>query len=101
MNSPSPITSSVTPCLMSLCERPSTIRESLAQLSMLMKPGATASPGHRSPCFPAWPSQVANLCEGVALDPNIRHTRRIATAVVERAVADDDIIRRALSAGGE
>ena len=44
MDSPSPNTSSVTPCLMSLCDRPSTSRDSVAQLSMLMKPGVTAMP---------------------------------------------------------
>jgi hypothetical protein len=41
---PSPITSSVTPWRMSLWPRPSAISDSVAQLSMLMKPGATASP---------------------------------------------------------
>ena len=44
MEEPSPKTSSVTPCRMSPCERPSSMRDSVAQLSMLMKPGATASP---------------------------------------------------------
>ena len=42
--SPSPITSSVTPWRISLWERPSSIRLSLAQLSMLIKPGDTAIP---------------------------------------------------------
>ena len=37
---PSPMTSSVTPCLISLMERPSSISDSVAQLSMLMKPGS-------------------------------------------------------------
>ncbi len=44
IDTPSPKTSSVTPWRMSLCERPSASSESVAQLSMLMKPGATASP---------------------------------------------------------
>ncbi len=41
---PSPMTSSVTPWRISLWERPSWISDSVDQLSMLMKPGATASP---------------------------------------------------------
>jgi hypothetical protein len=44
IDQPSPITSRVTPWRMSLCARPSRISGSAAQLSMLMKPGATASP---------------------------------------------------------
>jgi hypothetical protein len=44
MDWPSPMTSSVTPWRMSLCDRPSSISDSVAQLSMLMKPGATARP---------------------------------------------------------
>jgi len=44
IDQPSPNTSSVTPCFRSLIERPSTMRESVAHDSMLMKPGATASP---------------------------------------------------------
>src|SRR5712692_5480303 len=41
---PSPNTSSVTPCRMSDCERPSAKSVSVAHDSMLMKPGATARP---------------------------------------------------------
>jgi len=41
---PSPKTSSVTPWRMSLCERPSAMSDVVAQLSMLMNPGATARP---------------------------------------------------------
>ena len=44
IDQPSPITSSVTPCRMSLWPRGSSSSDSLAQLSMLMKPGATAKP---------------------------------------------------------
>jgi len=44
MDEPSPKTSRVTPCRTSLCARPSSMSDSVAQLSMLMKPGATASP---------------------------------------------------------
>lgn len=44
IDSPSPNTSSVTPCTMSDSERPSSMSDSVAQLSMLMKPGATAVP---------------------------------------------------------
>lgn len=44
MDQPSPMTSSVTPWRMSLCDRPSSISDSLDQLIMLMKPGATAWP---------------------------------------------------------
>ena len=44
MESPSPKTSSVTPCIVSLSPRPSAMRLSTAQLSMLMKPGETAMP---------------------------------------------------------
>ena len=41
---PSPITSRVTPCRISDCERPSASSEICAWLSMLMNPGATAFP---------------------------------------------------------
>ena len=41
---PSPKTSSVTPWRISDCERPSAMSDVVAQLSMLMKPGATARP---------------------------------------------------------
>ncbi|MNC88464.1 hypothetical protein D3C83_42800 [compost metagenome] len=41
---PSPITSSVTPWRMSLCERPSSISDSFDQHIILIKPGAMASP---------------------------------------------------------
>ena len=41
---PSPITSRVTPWRIPLSERPSSMSDSVAQLSMLMKPGATARP---------------------------------------------------------
>ena len=41
---PSPITSSVTPWRMSLSAAPSSIRLSVDQLSMLMKPGVTVRP---------------------------------------------------------
>jgi hypothetical protein len=44
MDSPSPMTSSVTPCRMSLCERPSWSKLSFAHDNTLMNPGATASP---------------------------------------------------------
>ena len=44
MDAPSPITSNVTPWRMSLMERGSTSSDSVAQLSMLMNPGATAMP---------------------------------------------------------
>ena len=42
MDPPSPNTSRVTPCLISLRERPSAINEVVAQLSMLINPGETA-----------------------------------------------------------
>ncbi len=42
--SPSPITSSVTPWQMSLIDLPSSMSDSTAQLSMLMNPGATTIP---------------------------------------------------------
>ena len=44
IDEPSPITSSVTPSRISLCERPSCSNEVCDWLSMLMKPGATARP---------------------------------------------------------
>jgi hypothetical protein len=44
IESPSPITSSVTPCRSPPCERPSSISESVDHDSMFTKPGATASP---------------------------------------------------------
>ena len=45
---PSPITSRVTPWRISLCERPSAMRESVDQESMFTKPGATARPAASS-----------------------------------------------------
>src|SRR5207253_2121804 len=44
IDSPSPMISVVIPCRISLCERPSSISDSVDHDSMLMKPGATASP---------------------------------------------------------
>ena len=44
MDQPSPMTSSVTPWRISLCEAPSSINDSFDQLIMLMNPGATARP---------------------------------------------------------
>ena len=41
---PSPSTSSVTPCRMSLCDLPSRRNALAVQLSMLMNPGETARP---------------------------------------------------------
>ncbi len=49
---PSPKTSRVTPCLTSAIPRPSTRRDVVAQLSMLMKPGATALPRASISCRP-------------------------------------------------
>ncbi len=57
MELPSPRTSRVTPCRMSLCERPSSINETLAQHIMLMKPGATARPAASTSVFPSGLSQ--------------------------------------------
>jgi hypothetical protein len=48
IDQPSPKISSVTPCLVSLTPRPSAISDSFDQLSMLMKPGATALPAASS-----------------------------------------------------
>ena len=52
MDSPSPMISSVTPWRMSPWDLPSSISDSLAQLSMLMKPGATARPVTSSSTWP-------------------------------------------------
>ena len=52
MDSPSPMISRVTPWRISPCDFPSSISVSLAQLSMLMKPGATARPVTSSSTLP-------------------------------------------------
>ena len=52
MDHPSPNTSNVTPCLMSLKERPSAMRDVVAQLSILIKPGETANPFASISIFP-------------------------------------------------
>ena len=44
IDDPSPKTSKVTPCLISLNERPSLIKDIVAQLSILINPGETANP---------------------------------------------------------
>ena len=67
-DSPSPKISSVTPCRMSLCERPSAINDSVAQLSMLMNPGATARP---VASISARPRALSNLPMAVMLSPSI------------------------------
>ena len=54
---PSPKTSSVTPWRMSPSERPSTMSDSVAQLSMLMKPGDTAMPEASSTCAACAPER--------------------------------------------
>jgi hypothetical protein len=58
MEAPSPMTSRVTPWRMSLWPRPSWISESVAQLSMLMKPGETASPLASTSIFPLAPPRL-------------------------------------------
>ena len=52
MELPSPMTSRVTPWRRSLWARPSTRSDSVAQLSMLTKPGETASPRASISVFP-------------------------------------------------
>ena len=62
IDEPSPKTSVVTPCRISLWERPSAMRDSVDQDSMLMKPGATARPRAsitvRARAFPSGPTAV-------------------------------------------
>ena len=91
IDSPSPMTSSVTPWRMSLCERPSSISDSLAQLSMLMKPGATARPRASISRPAARVVQLADRRDGVAVDRHVADERWPAAAVVDRAVADDEV----------
>ncbi len=72
IDQPSPITSSVTPWRMSLCERPSSIRDSLAQDIMLMKPGATARPVtsiSRSAVAPPMSPSAVILSSSMATSP--------------------------------
>jgi hypothetical protein len=69
---PSPMISSATPRRMSLCDRPSSISARLAQLSMLMNPGATAIPCASSstrPCSLGNGPIAAMLCPVTARSP--------------------------------
>ena len=66
------MTSRVTPCLMSLMLRPSSISDSVAQLSMLMKPGATARPSRSMMWVGGFSAQVADGSDAVAADENWR-----------------------------
>ena len=78
---------------MSPCDRPSAISDVSEWLSMLMNPGATARPVARSPARPRAPSTSPRA---TMRSPSIAEssTRRRAGAVVDRAVADDDVVLR-------
>jgi len=74
MDQPSPMTSSVTPWRISLCDRPSSISDSFDQLIMLMKPGATAKPSASitlgAPAFPTSPT-TAMRSPRIATSPTL------------------------------
>ena len=93
IDQPSPNTSSVTPWRMSLCERPSASSDSVAQLSMLMKPGATARPRGVDLALGPRIAQRTHRDDPVAADRHVADERRAAAAVVDRAAADDDVVR--------
>jgi hypothetical protein len=97
---PSPKTSSVTPCRTSLCARPSSIRDSTAQLSMLMNPGATARPAASISRWPLASCQSTDCRDPVAIDGDIGGEWLAAHAVVDRAAANDDVVCGSLWLGG-
>ena len=68
---PSPKISSVTPWRMSPCERPSAISDSIAQDSMLMKPGTTARPVGIDHGGGTGGSEVADRGDAVAVDGDV------------------------------
>ena len=88
---PSPNTSSVTPWRIPLWERPSTSSASFAQLSMLMKPGATArpaastssaarAPGRSPTATIESPRMATSATTGSAPDPSYTCPLRIRTS---------------------
>ena len=101
IDSPSPKTSSVTPWRMSLCDRPSSISDSLAQHIMLMKPGATARPVTSISTGARGAADVAQRRDLVAAERHVAHVGLAAAAVVDRAAAQDDVVRGRRRARGQ
>ncbi len=66
--------------------------EVVAQLSMLMKPGVTASPAASISERPR--SGILHRADAVAVDRDVRGERRGARSVVDRATAEDDVVAR-------
>ena len=91
---PSPKISSVTPCRISPCDRPSASSESVDHDSMLMKPGATASPAASIVVLAGLGGEIADARDAVAADADVGAAPRRAGAVVDRAAADDDVESR-------
>ena len=82
----------VTPWRISLCERPSSISDSVDHESMLMKPGATASPFASMTVFAFAPANCGtNACYSITSNCDIGLSRLGAGAVVNCPVADDHI----------
>src|SRR5687767_5446078 len=90
---------------MSLCDFGSWISDSVAQDSMLMKPGATARLVASISSVPFGAVQLADRGNGIAGNSEVSLHGRIAGAVVDHAVPDDGVVlRRAAAAsqqGGE
>ncbi len=88
---PSPITSSVTPCRISLCDRPSAISDSTDQLSMLMKPGATANPLGVDHSLAVERPRRTQGGDPVALQGDVAPVAGRSAAVVNRAILQNEI----------
>ena len=101
MDSPSPITSSVTPCRMSLCDRPSWINDSVAQLNMLMKPGATARPRASISSAALARLKSPTVRDLIAANANVDPCSRSAGAVINRSTTNDDVVTRSRGARGQ
>ena len=82
----------VTPCRIVLWARPSVRSDSVDHESMLMKPGATARPVASIGDGPA-PVQVIapGPRDPITAEPDVHTSAGVAAAVVDVAIADDDV----------
>ena len=98
---PSPKISRVTPCRMLPWESPSSIKDSVAQLSTLMKPGRYG----QAPSVEFHPSvRISKRAHGrdrVAVDGQISLVGFRPAAVIDHSVSNNHVVLRGSGAGTE
>ena len=96
---PSPKISSVTPCRMSPCERPSAISDSVDQRQHVDEAGRDREAGRVDGHAAGRAGELADCRDLVAPHPDVDAPAGRTRPVVNGAAADDDIERRRLSGG--